>query len=103
MGLRELRDWLDEGNEEVDEGRDDEWMEWGCYGTTDPKFPETRATGVKKTGLRPAWDCCYWSLGRKLGEPLWNGRPRIVPSLWGDHSTAARTVAPSPSNSYGPG
>lgn len=79
---------------------------------TDPTFPETRATGMscvkkasgRRAGLRrPPWDWCfhfYWSLARKLGDPLWNGRPRIVPSLWGDHSTAARTVALSPSNSY---
>ena len=42
-----------------------------------------------------------WAQTRRTS--LWNGRPRIVPSLWGDHSTAARTVALSPSNSYGPG
>ncbi|EGZ70610.1 hypothetical protein NEUTE2DRAFT_130611 [Neurospora tetrasperma FGSC 2509] len=78
-----------------------------------PNVPRNQSDGYElceevegkwKTGLRrPPWDWCfhfYWSLARKLGERLWNGRPRIVPSLWGDHSTAARTVALSPSNSY---
>nr|pir hypothetical protein B24H17.180 [imported] - Neurospora crassa [Neurospora crassa] len=79
-----------------------------------PKVPRNQSDGYelceegKPSGRRACGDrlgtarCFhfYWSLARKLGEPLWNGRPRIVPSLWGDHSTAARTVALSPSNSY---
>ncbi|KAL0470761.1 hypothetical protein QR685DRAFT_606049 [Neurospora intermedia] len=112
---RDSQEWIEGGRMGL-EGAEglatNGWMGPGVY-TTDPKIPETRATGmscVKKgspvedgpaeTALGLWCFHFYWSLGRKLGEPLWNGRPRIVPSLWGDHSTAARTVALSPSNSY---
>lgn len=110
MGLGELRDWLDEEQTNgLLDGVDGGWNGGGDRGWAiatsmgldyGPKDPRNQSDGYELCEVRPPWDCCYWSLARKLGEPLWNGRPRIVPSLWGDHSTAARTVALSPSYSY---